>query len=241
MMAGLVKYTCVVIDDEPIAIRIINTYLDKIDEIETIGSFTNAFDAIRVLNSKKTDLIFLDINMPGINGIDFLKSIPNPPEVIFTTAFREYAADAFDVNALDYLVKPVSLERFLKSVNKFLEKKKAVYDPDVNLNNENDYIILKSDKKNYKVRFEEIMYIESLDDYIKVHTLNNRLVCYMRLSALEKEFAGCKNIIRIHRSYIVNTNYVQVFTSYNVEINNKKIPIGRYYKEPVLKLLREED
>jgi DNA-binding LytR/AlgR family response regulator len=239
MMDRSEKYSCIIIDDEPIAIRVINSYIAKIDEIETIGSFTNAFDAMNLLHSKKTDLIFLDINMPGINGIEFLRSIRNPPEVIFTTAFREYAAEAFDVNALDYLVKPVSMERFLKSVNKFLEKKRPAQSSGVNLN-ENDYVILKSDKKSYKVRINEIMYIESLDDYIKVHTVKNRLVCYMRLSALESIFAGSKTMIRIHRSYIVNADFVQVFTGYDVEINGKKIPIGRNYRVQTLKLLRQE-
>jgi DNA-binding LytR/AlgR family response regulator len=234
------KYTCIIIDDEPIAIRVINTYVAKIDEIEAIGSFTNAFDAMNLLHSKKADLIFLDINMPGINGIEFLRSITNPPEVIFTTAFREYAAEAFDVNALDYLVKPVSMERFLKSINKFLEKKSSRQNSDFNLN-ENDYIILKSDKKNFKVKVNEIMYIESLDDYIKVHTLNNRLVCYMRLSALENIFTDSGTMIRIHRSYIINTDFVQVFTGYDVEINGKKIPIGRNYRVQTLKLLKQEE
>jgi DNA-binding LytR/AlgR family response regulator len=237
-MEKSIKYTCIVIDDEPIAIRVINTYIAKIDEFENIGSFTNAFDAMNLLHNKKTDLIFLDINMPGINGIEFLRSIRNPPEVIFTTAFREHAAEAFDVNALDYLVKPVSMERFLKSVNKFLEKKYSGQSSDVNLN-ENDYIILKSDKKNFKVKVTEIIYIESLDDYVKVHTINIRLVCYMRLSALENIFAASKTMIRIHRSYIINTDYVKVFTSYDVEISGKKIPIGRNYRDRTLKLLRQ--
>jgi DNA-binding LytR/AlgR family response regulator len=240
MMERSHKYSCIIIDDEPIAIRVINTYISKIDEVEAIGSFTNAFDAMNLLHNKKTDLIFLDINMPGINGIEFLRSIHNPPEVIFTTAFREYAAEAFDVNALDYLVKPVSMERFLKSINKFLEKKNSAQRSDVNLN-ENDYIILKSDKKNFKVKVNEILYIESLDDYVKVHTLNNRLVCYMRLSALESLFASSGTMIRIHRSYIINTDFVQVFTGYDVEINGKKIPIGRNYRARTLKLLRQED
>lgn len=228
------KLTCVIIDDEPIALRIMGSYVDKIDYLEALGYFTNALDALKVLRDKAIDIIFLDIEMPGINGLEFLKSIPNPPKVIFTTAYRNYAADAFDVDALDYMVKPFPFERFLKSINKYHESIKNANTaiPEINRR----YILLKSDKKNFKVDVDDIIYIESLDDYVKVHTLQRSLVCYLRLSGIESILESSE-FIRIHRAYIVNTKHIKAFTHAFVEINQKQIPIGRSYRERIAKHL----
>lgn len=225
------KYSCLIIDDEPIALKVISNYLDKIDKFVFLGGFTNALEALSVLHKQNVDLIFLDIQMPGINGLEFIKSIPQPPRVIFTTAFRNYASDAFDVDAIDYLVKPIPYDRFLKAVNKFFEHQNRLREQN------SDSIILKSDKKNYKVMMDDIIYIESLDDYIKVHTKQNNLICYMRLSGIENMLGNSK-FIRIHRAFVVNQKHITLFTHSLVEINGKQLPIGRNYREEVLKKLQ---
>jgi len=233
-MTAKPKYKCIIIDDEPIAIKVIQEHLDKFDQIVCVNGFTKAIDAIEVLNTENIDLLFLDINMPGISGIEFLKSLSNPPKVIFTTAYRNFAVDAFDLDALDYLVKPISFERFLKAINKFLSHIKPKQNVENKANNK-DFIILKADKKNYKIKFSEIQFIESLDNYIKVHTSEFSIICYESLSAIEKELSN--DFLRIHRSYIINLTKIDVFTSSYVEIGDRKFTIGRNYKEDIAKRL----
>lgn len=230
------KYKSVIIDDEPIAIRIIQEHLEKFENIECVQGFTKAIDAIEILNKQSIDLLFLDINMPGISGIAFLRSLTNPPKVIFTTAYRNFAVDAFELDALDYLVKPISFERFLKAINKFLSQAEIIQLPERTEIQDKDYIILKSDKKNYKIKFDDILFVESLDNYIKVNTKDIAIVCYERLSGIEEELPN-NNFIRIHRSYIINLSKIDVFTSAYVEIGDRKFPIGRNYKDEVLKRL----
>lgn len=234
-MSLVCKHLCMIIDDEPIAIKVIVNYLNRIDGFEVVGTFTNALDALGVFREQHVDLLFLDIQMPGINGLEFIKTIPNPPRLIFTTAFRNYAADAFEVDALDYLVKPIPFERFLKAINRFLDVTSITALPSPA--SEADSIILKSDKKNYKVKISDILYIESLDDYLRVYTLHQKLVCYLRLTALEEQLKSSPDIIRIHRSFIINTEHVKVFTSYNVVVGDKTIPIGRNYREKIRGIL----
>lgn len=169
--------------------------MNNIQQLDCVGEFTNALEALSILNSKKVDLLFLDIQMPGINGLDFIKTLPNPPKVIYTTAFRNYAANAFEVDAIDYLVKPIPFERFVKAINKFLAQMESQSTQSVNEEKAN-HIILKSDSKNHKVIIDDILYIESLDDYVKVHTKSNKLVCYSRLVEMEKLLKDYHNIVR---------------------------------------------
>jgi len=226
------KYTCVIIDDEPIAIKVIQEHLEKFDCLVCVKTFTKALTAIELLHTEQIDLLFLDINMPGISGIEFLRTLKNPPKVIFTTAYREFAVDAFELEALDYLVKPISFERFLKAVNKFLALNVEFKEKESTEQIQKDYIILKSDKKNYKLRFDDILFIESLDNYIKVHTNEVSIVCYESLSGIEKDLPESE-FIRIHRSYIINYSKVDVFTSSYIEISGRKFTIGRNYKDLV--------
>jgi len=226
-------YTCIIIDDEPIAIRVIQSYLEKLDEFNVVGTFTNALDALKVFHTQAIDLLFLDIQMPGINGMEFFRSVNNPPKVIFTTAFRNYAADAFDLDALDYLLKPIPFDRFLKAINKFLDHKSAETIA-ANKTENDEFIIVKSDKKNHKLKISDILYIESLDDYIKIHLPEKALVCYLRLNAIEEQINNA-TLIRVHRSFLVNLVHVTSFTHYQVEIAGKRIPVERKYKEETLK------
>ncbi|MGF7138348.1 LytR/AlgR family response regulator transcription factor [Roseimarinus sediminis] len=236
-MEAKTTYNCIIIDDEPIAIRVIQSYLEKLDDFKVLGAFTNALDALKVLHAQAVDLLFLDIQMPGINGMEFFRSMQHRPKVIFTTAFRNYAADAFDLDALDYLLKPIPFDRFLKAVNKFLEQQ-----PVQSLNGyreENqDFIVVKSNKKNHKVMIEDIRYVESLDDYVKIHLRHKSLVCYLRLAALGEQIND-PALIRVHRSYIVNLKHVSVFTHYELELEGTKIPVGRKYRSDTIKCLSE--
>ena len=236
-MSGNFRYKCVVIDDEPIAIKVVANYLERIDGFEIVGTYTNALESLSIFREQHIDLLFLDIQMPGINGLDFIRTISNPPKVIFTTAFRNFAADAFDVDAIDYLVKPIPFERFLKAINKFLDIKAfaAVQQAD---KRDSGFIILKSDKKNYKVSVDDIVYVESLDDYVRVHTLQGKLACYLRMNALEEQLKDCPSVVRVHRSYIINLEHIRVFTSYSVEVGDKEIPIGRNYRERVKEIFK---
>ncbi|PWE00951.1 LytR/AlgR family response regulator transcription factor [Marinilabilia rubra] len=230
------QHKCIIIDDEPIAIRIIREHLEPFESLECLGGFTNPLKAMEFLSSEKVDLIFLDINMPGLSGIDLFKSLAHKPQIIFTTAYREYAVDAFDLDAVDYLVKPVPFERFVKAINKFLEianEQGFSYDK----TQEKAYIILKSDKKHHKVAFSDITIIESLDNYIKIHNQNTgSLVCYESLSAIEQKLPK-NDFLRIHRSFIVNIHHIKAFTASYVEIGDRKLTIGRNYKEEVAKRL----
>ncbi|PLX15475.1 MAG: DNA-binding response regulator [Salinivirgaceae bacterium] len=236
-MTNSATYKCLVIDDEPMAIAVIKEHLEQFENIECTGEYTRAIDAIAHLNKEEVDLIFLDINMPNISGIEFLKSLVHPPEVIFTTAYRNFAVDAFELNALDYLMKPISLPRFLKAVNKFLEIKKSYSSNESESIESKSYIILKSDKKNYKIQFDDILYIESLDNYIRVYTSEKSLIVYQQLSVIETELPSEK-FLRIHRSTIINKEKITVFTSSQVEIGDKQFTIGRSYREEVAQKLR---
>jgi DNA-binding LytR/AlgR family response regulator len=229
-------YKCIIIDDEPIAIKVIIDHLENFNNVECLRGFTKAVDALEVLNKEKIDLLFLDINMPGISGVEFLKSLHTPPKVIFTTAYRNFAVDAFELDALDYLVKPISFERFLKAMNKFFAAMQQQGQPQPSQDQKKEYIILKADKKNHKISLDDILYIESLDNYIKVHTTETSIICYERLSGIEKELPE-SDFIRIHRSYIINLNKVDVFTASYLEIGDKNFTIGRNYKEYALKRL----
>ncbi|MDE5424309.1 LytTR family DNA-binding domain-containing protein [Ancylomarina sp. DW003] len=233
-MPGKKKYTCLIIDDEPLAIKVIQEHLENFrDQFECVGMYTKPIEAMPLLNKGDIDILFLDINMPSISGIEFLKAIPNQPYVIFTTAYREFAVDAFDLNALDYLVKPISTGRFLKAVNKFLSLEQT------HLSKPKEIIHIKADKKNYNIPAETILYIESLDNYIKIKTTTNSLICYESLACIEKELPA-EVFIRIHRSFIINIKQIDHYTSSYIMLDDRQFTIGRNYKEQVLSKLEKQ-
>jgi DNA-binding LytR/AlgR family response regulator len=228
------KHTCLIIDDEPLAIKVIQEHLENFsNQFECIGTFTKPIEAMPLLNKGGIDILFLDINMPSISGIEFLKAIPNQPYVIFTTAYREYAVEAFDLNALDYLVKPISTGRFLKAINKFLSIEQ------IQTTIRKEIIHIKADKKNYNIPAENILYIEGVDNYIKIKTTSNSLICYESLAGMEKELPA-DTFIRIHRSFIININRIEHYTSSYIQMDERKFTIGRNYKEDVLCILEKQ-
>lgn len=224
---------CVAIDDEPLALELLEGYISKTGQLELIRSFRNPVSAFDFLINHPVDLVFLDIQMPGISGIELAATLKatNEPKFIFTTAYREYAVESYDLMALDYLVKPVSFQRFLQSV----EKASAIISPSLPENTK-DYINLKSEGKTFRLNFEEIEYIESFKDYIKVNTANKSLTCYQHISNFSEQLPA-NRFLRIHRSFIVNLGKVVSFNATYIQIKEEELPIGRSYKEAVLAVL----
>ena len=226
--------TCIIVDDEPIAREILENHLQKIAIINIVATCKNAIEAFNVINSNKVDVIFLDINMPEISGLSFARSINKNIKIIFTTAYREYAVDGFDLKAVDYLLKPISFERLLQAVNKFLDETISIEsDENIELSNDkSDFIFVRSDRKMIKINFSEVNYIESLGDYLKIHLSNKTIITRETITSIEAKLPK-KKFLRIHRSFIVSINKIESFTNEFVEINNKAIPISRSYKNDV--------
>ncbi len=235
-------YRCIIIDDEPIAVRVIRNHLAAFTNFEVVAECNNALEAMPVLLKEKVDLLFCDIQMPQITGIDFVRSLIHPPKVIFTTAYRDYAVDAFELNVVDYLLKPISFERFTKAINHFLEIESPRIKSGQNEENETvsrDFIFLKADKKHYKVNLSEILYFESLGDYVIAFTSENKIVTKERISYLA-EILPQNQFIQIHRSYIVSIKRIESVGPGFVEINKKKLPVGRNYKPHMKNLMQTE-
>lgn len=226
---------CVIIDDEPLAIEIIETYLQKIDNKEIIGKFTNPVKALAFLTNHTVDLVFLDIQMPNLTGIDLVKSIKKLPQFIFTTAYPQYALEGFDLNATDYLVKPIPFPRFLQAVS----KAETYHKSRENLTQiPNDFIFVRSEYENVKIAVEEITYIEGLKDYIKIFTENSTKATLTLMSFKEiLEKINHPNFLRVHRSFIVNVSQIDSLQKSRIIIGEKYIPIGETYKEKVLESL----
>ena len=223
---------CVVVDDEPLAITIIEGFLKKIPYIEVVGKFDNAIPVFRFLKENKVDIIFLDIEMPGLTGVDFVKTLSNPPSIIFITANKNYAIEGFDLNIDDFLLKPISFERLLKSVNRIIEKKSKK----TKESTETNFLYLKENKKMVKVYLKNILYLESIKDYVKVITVCKTVVTKQPLSYFESILSPVQ-FLRIHRSFIVAVNKIDAYSLSGIDIGNIELPIGRKYKEPVIQRL----
>lgn len=232
---------CLIVDDEPVAREILEGHLKKINTVNIVASCKNAMEAFSVINTQNTDLIFLDINMPDISGLSFAKSINKNIKIIFTTAYREYAVDGFDLQAVDYLLKPISFERLLKAINKYSnENTMIVSDKEEEIISEkNDFIFVRSDRKMIKINFSEIKYIESLSDYIKIYLTDNIVITRETISNIELKLPQ-NSFLRIHRSYIVSITMISSYTNEYLEIDKIQLPISRTYKNAVIKKLESE-
>lgn len=228
-------YNCLIVDDEPIAIRVIKNHLAEFKNLQLAGECGNAIEAIELLSKTKIDLIFLDIQMPQITGVEFLRSLSQPPKVIFTTAYRDYAIDAFELDVVDYLLKPISLLRFSKAINRFYQRMSE--NPTNSLTTESNeaipnHLFLKVDKKRVKVFYHEILFLESFGDYLIVHTENDKLTVKERISHMEEQLP-LDQFLRVHRGYIVSISKITALLPGLIEIGLHKIPIGRNYKSKV--------
>jgi DNA-binding LytR/AlgR family response regulator len=238
------KYTCIIVDDEPLAAKLIAKHIENIDSLQLLASCKDAIEAYEYINNHKIDLIFLDIQMPKLSGIDFLRSLKNPPAIILTTAYKEYAIDAFDLDVLDYLLKPISFERFLKAVDKFFQSKKlgekGIPPQTISQQQEKeaDFIFIKGDKKHHKTAFSEILYIEAYGEYIKIHLEKGEtIISKDSMNAFQEKLPSGK-FFRCHKFFIVNFEHIHSFTTYALEIAGNTIPIGRRYKKEVMQILK---
>lgn len=226
--------SCLIVDDEPLSIRILEKYIAELPGLNLVASCQNAFEALEHLKSNTVDLIFLDINMPKLSGISFLKTLKNPPLVVFVTAYPEHAVEGFELEALDYLLKPFSFERFLKAVNRAEEKLSSSQTT-------NDFapVFIKADKKLYKLSVDDILYLQAYGDYVKVYTKEQMLLTKERLSNIEEELPSAA-FQRIHRSYVISLRALQFIEGNQVQIAETKLPIAATYKEELMLRLKNQ-
>lgn len=226
---------CLIVDDEPIAQGILERYIDQLDWLELVAKCKNALEANDWLRKAEVDLIFLDIEMPHLDGLNFLGTLVNPPNVILTTAYREYALEGYELNVVDYLLKPISLDRFMKAVNKVGLKEESVKEEPNTVSE--DYLYIKADKKMVQVYFKDILYIEGLSNYVRIFTHGKPIISYQKLSYLESVLPQ-KDFFRSHRSYIVSARNIKAYNSTHLEIGGNEIPIGGSYREMILERLK---
>lgn len=222
------KIKCVIIDDEPLAIKVVENHLKEFQNFEVIETFYNPIEALPLLEKGEIDVLFLDINMPKMNGLDFAKTLNSNTNVVITTAYREYAVESYDLNVLDYLVKPIPFNRFLKTINKITQQVYLQKGMQKEEDSNESFIFLKVDKKLVKIKFEDILYVESLKDYIKVFTTTGNYLVHKSLTSITEELPD-NNFIRIHRSYTIAIDKVKSVEGNLVEIGTTRIPIGRKY------------
>ena len=226
------KIKCLIIDDEPLAINVIKNYLQKIEDVELVNTFNNAIDGLNFLKHQKVDVIFLDINMPVLDGLNFIKSLKEPPLIIITSAYTEYAFQTYELDVLDYLVKPIEFPRFMNALNK-LYRRFDIKQPTSEPINARPFLFLKIDKKKMKKVFlDEILVVESLKDYLKINTTNGRFMIHSTLTDFT-DLLPPADFIRIHRSYTISINKIDAVEGNSIEIDGMRYVIGRSYIEEV--------
>lgn len=231
------RFNCLIVEDEPLAAEVLHDYIKQVPFLSLKGICNDAIFALEALQQQKIDLVFLDIHLPRLKGLDFIKTLKNPPRIIITSAYHEYALQGYEYNVVDYLLKPIEFSRFLMAVNKLNqspvpESHIATFLPAP----ERASLFFNVSKKKVKVFLDEILYIESLKEYIRIYTVNKTILTKFPLGQIE-EILAKNNFLRIHRSYIIARSRIDAFTASEVEVNGKQLPIGRSYKEDVLAAL----
>lgn len=222
------QYTAIIVDDEPTAREILATHLSKIDTIQVVASCKNATEAFSALSKQSIDLVFLDINMPEVTGLMFANAIQGKSNIIFTTAYREYAVDGFEVQAIDYLLKPISLERLMKAVQKFMDIQSQPEASQIT----HEFTFFRCDRKMVKINFNDLLYTESCGDYIKLHTRQETRITRETIATIIQKLPE-QHFIRTHRSFIINISKIDSFTNEHINIGRSSIPISRSYREAV--------
>lgn len=235
------KTKCLIIDDEPLARDLMRSHIEKLENFEIVAECGDAMKALQELRNHSIDLMFMDIQMPQITGIEFLKTLKNPPKVIITTAYREYALDGFELDVVDYLLKPITFERFLKSINKFyqanIEESQAVNQVTSSKPVEDAFIYVKENKKVIKVHLNEILYVEGLSEYVQIYTENKKIITKTSMNNMAEKLPET-GFMRIHKSFIVSLTKIEAYTSNSIEVPGKELPIGRSYKSSVIEALQ---
>lgn len=234
------KYTCIIVDDEPLAQDVLENYVSKFDNLTLAGKCNNAKEAEQKLKEAQVDIMFLDINMPGISGLEFIRALDEPPAVIFTTAHAEHAVEGFELNAMDYLLKPISFDRFSKAVNKAIHYLTLEQQDEQAGSEEDDHMFVKADKKIVKIKLDDILYIEGLKDYVMIFVPGQRIITLQTMKNLEQRLPAGK-FIRVHRSFIISVDKLKAVAGHSVEIGEKQIPIGKNYKDAFMKLLEQQN
>ena len=235
------KYNCVIVDDERPALKLLTAYIKKLPHLEIVASCEDAFEAIAALQNHQVDILFLDIHMPEFTGIELLQSLKQKPQVIMTTAYREYAVEGFEMEVTDYLVKPFSFERFLQGVNKATQNLNTEKNPktnssstetlsDISEKKQDTYFFVKTNHKMEKVPLHEILYIESMREYVSIQLKSKRFVVHQTMNAMEEKLQ-LPDFMRVHRSYIIGLNHIQTIMGNVLNINGKEIPIGGSYRK----------
>lgn len=237
-----IKPKCLIVDDEPLAIEVLKSHLGKLDSLEIAGTASDAIKAFDFLNKNKVDLMFLDINMPGMKGTELIKTLKNPPAVIFTTAYREYALEGYDLNVLDYLLKPISMGRFFQAIEKFFS---FYYREDNNIlfqerSSNEEYLYVKEKNIIHKIPFSEILYAESMGDNLTIYTSERTVTSRTTISSVEKLLSP-HQFLRIHRSYVVSIKCITGYSPVSVFIGKKEFPIGSSYRADVYQKLDFKD
>ncbi len=223
------KIRCFIVDDEPLAIKVIEQHLSKLSLFEVCGKSTNPLEALAQIKTLQPELLFMDIQMPEISGMELIATLQNKPAVVITTAYREYAVEGFDLNVLDYLVKPIPFARFLKAVERFLEQRLPASIP-APVAEADDCIFVKADRKTIRIMLEDIRYVEGIKDYSRIVLADQKIITKVSIGNFFKSLPETR-FIRVHKSFIVARNKITAFTALDVEINGVEIPIGRLYRE----------
>jgi len=231
------QLNCIIIDDEPLARKGLKEYIADVDFLHMVGEFENPLKATQILSSGNVQLVFLDIQMPKISGLEFLKSLQQAPPVIFTTAFPQYALDGFDLNALDYLVKPISFDRFVKAAmraKEYYEVRKK--NTAAETNQPAEYFFIKADNKLVKIEYDEILFVEALQNYVTIQTVDKKYITYLTFKSVE-EYLPAEKFIKIHKSYIVSASKIDTIEGNEIRIGNHHLPISRNLKDEVMEKL----
>ena len=231
-------YNCLIVDDEPPARELLKRYIQNLPMLRLVGECSNALQVIPFLHANPVDILFLDIRMPQLNGLQLVSTLSNPPKIIFTTAYAEYALESYDLQAADYLLKPVKFERFVKAVNRaipYLAAAQAVAEPPAAA--EENFLYFRADRKMVKVILKEVLYVESLKDYVKIITIDGQVITKYSMAALEAMLPGT-GFLRIHRSFIIATDKLTSYTNSHVNLGSIELPVGKMYQHEVFRRLQ---
>lgn len=236
------NYKCYILDDEPLALNVIEQYLAKFEQFEVCGKATEPLHALGQIKLLQPHLLFIDIQMPELTGLELIEAIQHKPAIVITTAYREYAVEGFELNVLDYLVKPIPFKRFIKAIDKFLEQKtgQALNTPPLSSPTESTYLLVKAERKTIKVALDDILYIEGIKDYVRIVLLDQKIITKTSIGNFYKTLSP-ERFVRIHKSFIVAINKIEAYTHHDVELHKTELPIGRLYKEQFIQVMNQKN
>lgn len=230
---------CLLVDDEPIALNVLEDHIKKLPDLRLCGRCSNAMEAFSALQSNAVDILFIDIEMPGITGIEFIRSLKNLPIIVLTTAYPEFAVQGFELDVADYLLKPIAFDRFLKTIDKVLKKSAfGTIATEPQKTTENSFFFVKSNLDHIKLEYEKVLFIEGLENYVKIHCYDKSIIAFSTMKNMEDLLAR-RGFLRIHRSFIINLSKIEIVRNSTIKINGRELSIGSSYKKTVLQVLKK--